>query len=440
LYSPEDIGLFAVFGAALGIITIISSLHYELAIPLPKEDKVAFNLLGLAITVVLVIGMILTVSLIFGGERLLVLARANELHNYLWLFPISFLVFGVTQALTFWALRKKAFHATATSTSLQGIGMAVPQVGLGFLNIGVLGLLVGQITGQILSACVLLKSLFRSDHHKITIKDMCEVAITYRRFPLFASWSSLINMLSAQLPVLMLSYAFGPHITGFYALSYRVLQAPMRFVGQSVSQVFFSAAADANLEGRLTDLTLRAFEKLIRISMPCFITIYIIAPELFALCFGKPWIEAGVYSQLLMPWFLLLFLSTPLSMLVSILQQQSKELVFQAAYLAVVAACFALGGHLNDSKISITLFGIFGGLCLLVKVGWLLVLTRNSIATCVRLTIKEILLVMPFGALIYATKSFYHSDLLVSLTGFVCLLMMLVINFKLRGPIGNTAQ
>jgi len=43
LYGPEDVGLFAVFGAALGIITVISSLHYELAIPLPTEDAMGYG-------------------------------------------------------------------------------------------------------------------------------------------------------------------------------------------------------------------------------------------------------------------------------------------------------------------------------------------------------------------------------------------------------------
>lgn len=41
LYTPEDFGLLAVYASLLGLIAVIASLRYELAIPLPTDDTEA---------------------------------------------------------------------------------------------------------------------------------------------------------------------------------------------------------------------------------------------------------------------------------------------------------------------------------------------------------------------------------------------------------------
>ena len=49
LYSPGDFGVFAVYASLLGVITVIGSMRYELAIPLPSDDQTAANVLVLAL-------------------------------------------------------------------------------------------------------------------------------------------------------------------------------------------------------------------------------------------------------------------------------------------------------------------------------------------------------------------------------------------------------
>jgi len=45
LYSPEDFGLLAVSASLLALIGVISSLRYELAIPLPEANVAALSLI-----------------------------------------------------------------------------------------------------------------------------------------------------------------------------------------------------------------------------------------------------------------------------------------------------------------------------------------------------------------------------------------------------------
>lgn len=39
IYSPEDFGVAAVFMSVVSILSVISALRYELAIPLPKTER-----------------------------------------------------------------------------------------------------------------------------------------------------------------------------------------------------------------------------------------------------------------------------------------------------------------------------------------------------------------------------------------------------------------
>ena len=54
LYSPEDFGVLAVFASLLSILSIVASLRYQLAIPLPKTDEEAANVTVLSLAVVAV--------------------------------------------------------------------------------------------------------------------------------------------------------------------------------------------------------------------------------------------------------------------------------------------------------------------------------------------------------------------------------------------------
>ena len=49
LYSSEDFGLLSVYTSLLALIGVISSLRYELAIPLPEDDGEAVNVAVLSL-------------------------------------------------------------------------------------------------------------------------------------------------------------------------------------------------------------------------------------------------------------------------------------------------------------------------------------------------------------------------------------------------------
>lgn len=236
-----ELGGFSIFSAIVGRIGVISSLHYELAIPLPESDSEGFHVLVLSLLVICSLGAVFLCLIPLIGMRMLSTLNALSLSSCVWLAPVDFEALGAIQVLTMWAIRVDAFNVSAKSKCYQGIGQAVPQVTLGWLWPSALGVVVGQLAGQPTALGVLgkrLMSLNRDDRiiHWSVLK---KVASDYRRFPLFWSWSSLINQATTQMPVLLLSCYWGVKAAGFHFLSFRVLQTPMRSAGQAVSQFFF---------------------------------------------------------------------------------------------------------------------------------------------------------------------------------------------------------
>src|SRR5664279_1320714 len=70
----------------------------------------------------------------------------------------------------------------------------------------------------------------------------------YRRFPLVASWSKLINTAGLQVPMLLISVLYGSAAAGLLGLTVRIVGGPAAVIGQAVYQVF-SAEASAKVRG-----------------------------------------------------------------------------------------------------------------------------------------------------------------------------------------------
>jgi len=310
-------------------------------------------------------------------------------------------------------------------------------VGIGLIQPGALGLLIGQLVGQIAGVSSLARfagKSWRDNSKTVSLTGMRTVAGRYRRFPLFASWSSLINLMSMQMPVLMLSYYFGGAITGLYALGYRVLQLPMRFVGQSISQVYFSSAAEANLADNLGPTTEKVFRNLLVISLPFFVLLGIIAPELFSVVFGATWQKAGVYVQILIPWFFFAFIATPLSMLVSVLEKQATELILQIIFLFFLTVSFVIGGMQSNADLSIFLFSLTGSLYSLGKIFWLLRICGVPLTDNLKFMLRKIVSMLPLAAFLALVKIYAGSAIVVSLIGSAAILLVAV---RSNSPDGN---
>lgn len=373
LYSPHAFGLLGIFIALLMLLTVVMSLRYEQAIPLPEDDREAGALLLLSLGLSLLMAVLVAVPLLWFGEDLARLLNAPELATYFYLVPLGGLLAGGYNILQSWAVRTREFGALAATRLSQSLTCAAIQAGASMLGPG--ALLIGQTAGGGMG----LGSLgWRTVRPRLGLlasirrKDIAAVARRYRRFPMVASWAALFNTIGSQLPPLLFAALFDPIVAGMYSLANRVLSMPMLVLGKSVANVFLSGAAQAWRDGRFGTRVAEVHGRLAQIGMPPALTLALAGPQLFAWIFGEEWREAGVIAQWLSPWLYLVFVTSPLSAAFDVLGRQVAGLNFQLLLLGMRASAIAYGAWQKDATLAIVLFALASAVCWSVQLLWIL--------------------------------------------------------------------
>lgn len=378
LFAPEAFGVAALFSSLTGIIGAVACLRYELSIMLPKTDEEASNLLCLSLFFVLIITGISALTIFFAGDVIAGLLNSPELKKYLWLVPVSVFVSGTFLALNYWNSRTKHFGRLSIARVVSSVVAQTTKLGAGFSGFVSGGVLIGTgILGQIVSTLVLGGQIWRNDGRlfktSIRWKKMIVGLKRQKKFPIYGTWSALLNTASQQLPALLLAFYFSPKIVGFYALGQAVLSMPMSLVGGAVSQVFFQKASEAhNRTGNLSKVVEEVFKRLVSLGIFPILLLTLIGKDLFIIAFGARWAEAGLYMQILGLWIFFQFISSPISTLFAVLEKQNYGLFFNVVLLGTRAVSLIIGGMTGDVRFTLCLLAGTGVACYGFLCFWLI--------------------------------------------------------------------
>lgn len=347
LYTPADFGAMAIFLALLVPLNAVASLRYEMAIPLPDSERDAQHLLLLALAIVVVLSGVLSLVVMFFAEALLERVNGMALLGYLWLLPLTFLGGGSYHALSHYAIRVQAFRTIAQTKMTQGVGQGLSQALLGLTGIGLAGLLLGLLVrfwGGMVAFVKLVIADFRQQAWQLRWATLEQVAQTYKRFPLFSSGGTFLQVASSHLPAFFLAAFFTPQIAGWFSLGQRVLEAPITFLAKSSAQVYLSeASAVTKTGGNLRPLLQATLRRQGSIGLLLVIGVMLPAPWLFPWLFGEAWAVSGRYVQILSLTFFSQFLvQTVTAETLAITGQQHWQLVGESLRVVSVIVVFLL--------------------------------------------------------------------------------------------------
>lgn len=357
IYDPADFGLLALFSALLGMISVIASFRYQIAIPLPEHDKTAANLLALSLICLAGVTAIVTGVVYLFSANIAVLMQAPSLAIHLWLLPIAVAATGAYGIFQFWATRKKAFSRIARTRIEQSVGGVSLQLIMGWAGEGALGLIVGQIVNNGAGFFGLAWRAYKDDHtafQSVSCVKIKSVAREYDRFPKYSTLEALTNTAGIQLPVILIASLTTSAEVGYLMLAMRIMQAPMSLVGSSISQVYFSRAVEEHRNDRLGEFTANVVGQLAKVGVGPLIFVGIISPTLFGILFGLQWARAGELVAWMTPWFVLQFLASPISMSLHVTANQRKALILTAFGLLLRVSLLYVGaiqlnGHASES-------------------------------------------------------------------------------------------
>jgi O-antigen/teichoic acid export membrane protein len=364
-YGAESFGVALIFGSFSSILIPFINARYDIAVVMAPNKIDAASLATLACIISTLISFFILILTFFLGDYLFTIFELKSLLNLKWFISVSVFLGGIINVLNVWCTRQKYFLLISKAQIITQLFVTMSGISFGIsgFNSPII-LILSSIFGQFIMLIILLVKVIIEDK-KVLIKDvkfikLKELAIRYIDFPKFSSVAAIFNTFSWQVPIMLLSFFFTPKIVGYYGLGFRLIQAPMSLVGNALNQVFFQFGSENRFKGKLSESVESLFNWIFSIVfLPCIVLLFSGA-DLFNLFFGDTWREAGVYVQLLIPWALIWFISSPLSPIYSITERQKDEVKVHFLILVLRITSLLVGGMLGSPRLAILLFSVGG--------------------------------------------------------------------------------
>lgn len=405
LYLPAEFGAYDYFVTIVTVLAPVASLRYEDAVMLPPERHEALRIVQLALLCTVTFSLLLTLAAVLPFVRpLLADAGAGALLPWVWLLGPTLLLARGTKLAEVWLARSHRFRLITAGDGINKLSMTAGKVGAGVAGAGPLGLVGGFVGAQLLAALFYGRALLgRSMPTRLRLDrvSLAEAARRYRRFPLYSMPAALLNNLVGRLPVLFLPLHFDMAAVGYYGRAFIALAVPLGIVGQSIAQVFFVHAAEAERAGDLAGLTTRIHARLVMIGLFPTLLLVTAGPDLLAFVFGDVWRDAGRFARVLAPWFFLAAVASPLTRVFDVLERQRADLLVSIGMFTALVAVLGVVGGRQDLWTTLALLGAAGAMLRLVHLTVILRLAGVRLLDALAPYLRYTLMALP-GLLLLA--------------------------------------
>ncbi len=349
IYTPAELGLFALFLSFVNVAVTIAPLGYLRAIPTTETRQEGATL---AVGVLAIQpGMCVLLGL---GHWFLMRQsyfKFDQLPLYtVFLTGFSVLANTILLGLQFWFIRAQAYTTIGRVQVFQRLGRVTMQIVLGVLGAGLGGLIVGDFSGRILGLWGLLnqaRQQWKEELKGVCRSDYFQVFLKYRKF-LFPQLPSIfLNIVARMLPVPLMIQYYGAEAAGLYAVVDRLMQVPVAFVSKSFGDALHGRIAEYSRTNPslITGIFLKSAGGLFLLGIVPVLIVVIWGQPLFSMLLGERWAASGQVAALLSPWALATLVVATCSRVVYVYQAFSTVFWYNLLALAVVVGVFILGSR-----------------------------------------------------------------------------------------------
>jgi len=377
LFYPEDFGVLALYMSLLMLFSVISTGRYEFAIILPKSDKEAFSLSVLSIFLSFVSSLFLLLIVVVFYNKIIFSLHNYQLGVWLYILPVSVFLFSLQRVFVLCLNRYKMYKGITFNRILKSSSISSFQVFFGLLGLNKIGLIIGDLIGNFLSVLFLVRSyiyVFSCHFKSISISSIFLVFKKYKQFPIYNAPHALLDVLQINFVIFLITLFYNSTTLGFYALSVKIIRAPISLIGSSISNVLYQKLNKDYLEGKsILNFTKRLTIILFVSSLPFFVLIFLYSESLFSFLFGEEWAVSGKITSILVPWVLFNFISNPISIIPNIIKKQKQFFILSLIFNLLSLFVFIFAHYLKqDFYFSIKMYSYFMGLNCFVVVIWII--------------------------------------------------------------------
>ena len=311
LYAPSDFAVFNLFTQLIAGLAILLTIRFEYLVMLPSEQNESDRVLVLTFRLGAMHVIWLTPVLALLPNNWPWLETKGTIGDWLWLAPISAWALSLAVGLQQAVQRTGDFRTSATAEFFGRCAYVACTLFGSFALPSIIGLMTCNLANAIGKLVWLLRA--RGLLPLPVWRDKTPISKHIYRMALSTAASNLISLVSGIAPMIFIADRYGTNALGQYGLVVTTLYLPTTLIGQAIGQVYYQRACGMHGEGLVfSTLLVETSRNLVKVGIPLYALIALIAPFLYPVIFGTDWGGAGEMARILCIAAAVGFITTPL--------------------------------------------------------------------------------------------------------------------------------
>ncbi|MBY8093629.1 oligosaccharide flippase family protein [Vibrio fluvialis] len=358
LYGPEVYGVQSVFLSIVAILTPLGALTLPLAIVLTSEREETNKVIeaNMAISIIMFFVIFSCVLIVkYSGFNFF---SINDLGGWAYCIPFYLMVTTWVDIIKKDMIKSDKYIILARSNIISSIiTNVIKYVGGLFSSTSIM--LVGVINvSNLLNSVICYKLNGLKFTCNIKFGEIKQILRQYADFPKYRCPQMLLNAISQDLPVVLLSMSFGLKSAAYYGLCRTLFTAPVNLLGNSLNSVLYPKYVNMRNEGQnVSRLLIKSTLSLMVISIIPFGAFIFFGSQIFTLVFGEEWVMAGHYAKWLAILCFFILISRPSISLIPVIKVQKHFLIIEVFSFILRVVSLLVGiYYYKDELISVELF------------------------------------------------------------------------------------
>ena len=338
LYSPDEMGEFAIYVSMSTILSIAANLRLDVPIVIAKTEDEALGLLALGQIAAAIFGVGLFAGLIAISSW----RGLGFISPWLaFMIALSTYASATIQSFANFFNRHQWYKKLAARNAGERFLVLAGSIGLGWAGFRVYGLPVAQTVG-LLASVIFFYLTAGSRRISRGRAELWQTLKAYGDFPRKNILSTLLNASSVYGAPLLFAFFFSKAELGTLNLASRVFDAPIYLVGNTFQSIYYRHVVEVSPSVRL-QLFWRSLKMLLIFGILPATIISWFGEPIFRAVFGEQWAQSGRLAIWLAPYTLLRLGFVSQMGLLLVHRRLSLDLGINSAQVAAQIAGFFLG-------------------------------------------------------------------------------------------------
>lgn len=343
IYTAEQLGIYTLLLTVVTLFGPILSAKMDMAIVTEKNDRNMYAAIVLSTIINIILSVITTI--IYTIYIIITNQFSDEFIWYIFIIFICLILTGFSNILSSYNNRNKDYDIISKvyviRTLIQNFGLVI----FGIMKFSITGMLLSQAIGSFVGLGKQSEKLWPNLNQikQITKEDIKAVLRNNYKLITYTTPATLCNSASYSLINFFITALYGSTVFGYYSISYRILGLPLHIISTNVAKVFFERAnTEINTKGSFSEIFKRTSLLIAGIAIPMVLILIFFAPILCQIVYGKDWISAGRFVQILVFMFGIRMIVSTISPGLIIAKKQAAEMKMQIALLMASIFTYAV--------------------------------------------------------------------------------------------------